>query len=85
VLHRSSGDLAASRRQMMLTVLGRMKCSEAVPAMAAMAREPGEPSLRWEALRECLALDTAAGFAALLAVARAADDPLCAPAGALRA
>ena len=85
LLRRSSGDIAASRREMMLAVLGRMKCAEAAPTMAAMAREAGEPSLRWQALRECLALDTAAGFRALVAVARAADDPLCEPAGALRA
>jgi hypothetical protein len=85
VVHRASGDLAASRSEMMLTVLGRMGHAAAAPEMASLAREPGEPSLRWQALRECLALDTTAGFAALLAIARAADDPLCAAAGALRA
>jgi hypothetical protein len=85
LVHRSSGDLSASRHQMMLAVLGRMKCAQAAPIMAAMARAPGEPSLRWQALREGLALDTALGFAALLAIARSADDALCAAAGALRA
>ena len=35
---------------------------------------------RWQALRECLALDSATGFAALLEVAGQADDPLCVPA-----
>jgi hypothetical protein len=85
VVHRASGDLAASRSEMMLTVLGRMGHAAAAPEMASLAGEPGEPSLRWQALRECLALDTTAGFAALLAIARAADDPLCAAAGALRA
>jgi hypothetical protein len=84
LLHQSSGDLASSRREMMLAVLGRMKCAHAAPVMAAMAREPGEASQRWQALRECLALDTATGFRALLAVARAPDDPLSAAAGALR-
>lgn len=85
LLHQSSGDLAASRREMMLTVLGRMKRAEAAPAMAQIAKVPGDASLRWQALRECLALDTGLGFRALLAIARAADDPLCGPAGALRA
>lgn len=85
LLHRSSGDLAASRRLMMLTVLGRMKCAAAAPAIAAIAVEPGDTTLRWQALREGLALDTAQGFRALLAVSRAAGDPLCAAAGALRA
>jgi hypothetical protein len=41
--------------------------------------------LRWQALRECLALDTLAGFRALTAVATACDDPLAGAAGALRA
>ena len=40
--------------------------------------------LRWID-RECLALDTAAGFRALATLARLADDPLACPAGALRA
>ncbi|MEO6040585.1 MAG: hypothetical protein ABIP41_01680 [Croceibacterium sp.] len=83
--HRSSGNLAASRHAMIVAVLGRMERAEAAPVLAAIAREPGETSLRWEALREGLALDTAQGFAALLAVARQAGDPLSAAAGALRA
>ena len=82
---RSSGDIAASRREMMLAVLGRMGCARAAPTMAAIAREPGEASLRWQALRESLALDTAEGFAALLAIARDGSDPLAAPAASLRA
>jgi hypothetical protein len=53
--------------------------------MAAIARGPGDDSLRWQALRECLALDTAHGFRALAAVARTAGDSLAATAGALRA
>jgi hypothetical protein len=85
LVHRSSGNLSASRRLMQLAALGRMKCAAAAPEMAAMALEPGEPTLRWQALRECLALDTEVGFRALVAIARAADDSLCAPAGALRA
>ena len=58
---------------------------EAAPTMAAMAREAGPDGLRWQALREALALDTAEGFRALCHVARASDDPLAMPAGALRA
>jgi hypothetical protein len=70
---------------MMLSLLGRMKRREAAPLMAAIAEEDGPDALRWEALREALALDTAAGFAALCRVARAPLDPLAEPAGALRA
>ena len=65
LLHQSAGDIRASRHEMMLALLGRMGRAEAAPVMAAIAREPGDASLRWQALRECLALDTAAGFAAL--------------------
>lgn len=43
------------------------------------------PHLRWQALRECLGLDSGAGFAALTGIAQRSDDPLAAPAGALRA
>ena len=81
----ASGSARHSRHEAMLALLGRMKRAEAAPVMADIAREPGPDTLRWEALRECLALDTAEGFAALTAVARAAGDPLALPAGALRA
>lgn len=85
LLHQSAGSITDSRREMMLALLGRMEVAQAAPLMAAMALEHGDPSLRWQALRECLALDSAAGFRALVALARRADDPLAAPAGALRA
>ena len=85
LLHQAAGDIRASRHEMMLALLGRMERREAAPEIAALAREPGDDSLRWQALRECLALGTAEGFRALSAVARAAGDPLAGPAGALRA
>jgi hypothetical protein len=85
LLRQSAGDLRASRHEMMLSLLGRMGRAEAAPLMAAVATEPGGDSLRWQALRECLALDTATGFRALSAVARESDDPLAGSAGALRA
>lgn len=85
LLHQSAGDMASSRQEMMLAILGRMKRTEAVPEMAAVALGPGDTSLRWQAVRECLALDSGAGFVALSTIARAADDPLCESAGALRA
>jgi hypothetical protein len=83
--HQSAGDIRASRHEAMLALLGRMGRDDAVPAMAAIAAEPGADSLRWQALREGLALDTAAGYRALCAVARAPGDPLARPAGDLRA
>jgi hypothetical protein len=85
LLAQSSGDMRRSRQEMLLSLLGRMKRLEAAPLMAGIAREEGPDALRWQALRESLALDTASGFAALCAIARAPLDPLSAPAGALRA
>ena len=86
--HRASGELAESRFEMMCAVLGRMGRRDAAPVMAEMARaeESRESShLRWQALRECLALDSETGFRTLCEIARDAADPLAAPAGALRA
>lgn len=85
VLRQAAGDIRTSRHEMMLALLGRMRCAEAAPVMAAIAREPGDASLRWQALRECLALDTAAGFAALGELAGAMQDPLAPSARALHA
>jgi hypothetical protein len=85
LLSQSSGDVRQSRQEMMLSLLGRMKRTEAAPLIAEIAVEEGPDALRWQALRESLALDTASGFAALCCVARSPIDPLAAPAGVLRA
>src|SRR5690606_29933187 len=79
--HQAAGEVRASRLETMLALLGRMGRTEAAPVMATMAREAGHDGLRWQALREALALDTAEGFRALCDVARASDDPLAMPAG----
>ena len=39
--------------------------------------------MRWQALRECLSLDTAIGFNALQVLAGRTEDPLHRPAGEL--
>ena len=85
LLGQSCGDLETSRREMMIALLGRMERTEAAPDLARVACEHGDLSLRWQALRECLALDTATGFAALSELAARTGDPLAADAGALRA
>ena len=84
LLHRASGDRQESQREMAMALLGRMGRSDAAPALAMQART-GSNHLRWQALRECLALDTASGFAELLRIAQALEDPLAAPAQALHA
>ena len=85
LLLQSAATIATSRQEAIIALLGRMGRKDAVPEIARTALGEGDPSLRWQALRECLALDTKAGFTALLALARRSDDPLAAHAGALRA
>ncbi len=85
LLHQSAGRIGTSRREAIIALLGRMGRTDAAPQIARLAMDEGDLSLRWQALREALALDTATGFAALARVARRSDDPLAAQAGALRA
>ena len=85
LLHRATTSHSDSRRELMATLLGRMGRVDAVPVLARMARATGGETMRWQALRECLGLDTAAGFAALCDIAGDAADPLTGPAAALRA
>ncbi|WP_324828032.1 hypothetical protein [Qipengyuania zhejiangensis] len=84
LVHRASGDRAESHRELAMALLGRMGRRDAAPAMAQLARE-GSDHFRWQALRECLALDAHTGFAALDRTAQDPLDPLSVPAGALRA
>jgi hypothetical protein len=84
LLRQASSDSGESRREMMLALLGRMGRVDAAPEMAALTTE-GSDHLRWQALRECIALDSGTGFAALCNIARNPADELAAPAGALRA
>lgn len=85
LIHQSAGRIGTSRREAIVALLGRMGREDAAPEIARIAMEEGDPSLRWQAIREALALDTASGFGALCTVARRGDDPLAGQAGALRA
>ncbi|MDE2434938.1 MAG: hypothetical protein KGM49_01640 [Sphingomonadales bacterium] len=85
LLHQAAGSPRDSRLELSVALLGRMGRRDAAPMLAAMAEERGSTPLRWQVLRECLALDTAEGFAALCHIAARPDDPLRGPAGALRA
>lgn len=85
LVHQAAGTPRDSRLELTAALLGRMGRSDAAPLLAAMAEEEAAASLRWQALRECLALDTGAGFATLCRMATRSNDPLAAPAGALRA
>lgn len=74
-----------TRLELFAALLGRMGRRDAAPLLAAMAEEEAGQSLRWQSLKECLALDSATGFAALCRIAASTADPLAPPAGALRA
>jgi hypothetical protein len=84
-IHQSAASPRDSRLELTAALLGRMGRGDAAPLLGAMAEEQAASPLRWQALRECLALDTATGFATLCRLAARSDDPLAAPAGALRA
>lgn len=84
LLRRASGDREESRREMAMAVLRRMGRSDAAPLLAELALE-GSEHFRWQALRECLALDSATGFAALTRCANQPQDSLAPHAGTLRA
>ena len=86
LLHRASGDRRESRHELAMALLGRMKHPGAASVFAGIAQDrEGSDHLRWQALRECLALDTAAGFAALTRLAADPADPLSRHACPLRA
>lgn len=84
LVHQSAGDAEQSRIELMMSLLGRMGRKDAAPLLAAQAMK-GTDNLRWQALRECIALDTAEGFRVLTAIAQDAGDALAAHAGAVRA
>ena len=79
LVHQAASGRGESHAELMMALLRAMGRSDAAPVLAELARS-GAPPARWQALRECLALDTALGFAALLEVAGQGDDPLCDPA-----
>lgn len=85
LVHRAAGNPRDSRFELVAALLGAMERGDAAPTLAAIAREGGTASMRWQALRQALALDSARGFAALTDIAADPDDALAAPAGALLA
>jgi hypothetical protein len=85
LVHQAAGNPRDSRIEMMLALLGRMGRADAAPLAARIAREPGSAALRWQALREALALDTLEGVRALAAIAADTADELHAPAQGLHA
>lgn len=79
LVHQATSGRGDSQTELMMALLRAMRRTDAAPTLATIARS-GTPPARWQALRECLALDSGIGFAALCEVAARAADPLCAPA-----
>ena len=75
---------ADSRAELAMLLLGRMGRSDALPVLAARTRT-GDAQLRWQALRQCLALDAATGLPLLERIAKDHADPLYQAARALLA
>lgn len=85
LVHQAAGTPRDSRLELSAALLGRMKRRDAAPVLSAMVKESGSDALRWQILRECLALDTATGFRALCSICDRAADPLNQHAATLRA
>ncbi|QFT77247.1 hypothetical protein [Erythrobacter sp. THAF29] len=84
ILQSASGDKAASQRLMACAVLGAMDHRPALAAMEARALDPQEdPDVRWEAVRQALALNSGAGMRLLAGLRMDASDPLSGVAGSL--
>ncbi len=75
MIQQASGSKQVSQCEIALAVLGAMKRRDAVTTMAALACD-GPAHLRWEAIRQTLALDPIAGMRLLAQVASSPDDHL---------
>ncbi|MEL7199188.1 MAG: hypothetical protein AAGL10_12815 [Pseudomonadota bacterium] len=89
LIQSASGDKAASQRFMALSVLGAIAAETQTPstleAMERCARDRREdPVVRWEAVRQLLALKASKGLALLASIEACGDDVLKEPAGQLR-
>ena len=85
VLQTASGDKSASQAVMALGVLGAMKAEQSCEAICATVLNREEDvEVRWEAARQLLGLDAKAGLTVLTRLFQLSDDPLSAPAKALR-
>ncbi|CDO37369.1 hypothetical protein [Novosphingobium sp. KN65.2] len=78
LMHQAASNLHDSRCELAISVLSRMGRRDAVPVISRIVIGSGHEGLRWQAMRELLALDTRAGMILLGQVAASEDDPLAA-------
>ena len=83
LLHCASGCRRDSRDEMAVALLGRMNRRDAAEPLAAIACGKGAEHLRWQAVRNSLALDSLVGFAALEVLVGKDGDELSVPAAKL--
>ncbi len=84
LIHQVSANKRASQHFMAVDVLGAMERGDAVPVMRELALSLGDDAdLRWEAVRQTLALDAAQGMALLGRLSARLDDPIAQPAASL--
>lgn len=84
LIHTASSSRDDSRKEAIASVLGAMGRRDSVPELINAARSGG-PQLRWQCVRQTLALDTAAGFSLLCQIAEDSADELAPEAAQLRA
>ena len=84
LVHRASGLRKESHQELAMALLGKMARSDAGDVFERIAFS-GSEHLRWQAVREFLALDTARGFTTLCKIASNPNDSLSQIAGTLRA
>ncbi len=85
LVRETSGDKRASEQFMALGLLGAMGAASARAPIRDFARHAAhDRDARWEAVRQLLALDSAAGFALLNQLAEMSADVLSRPAAKLR-
>ncbi len=80
LLLQSDGEKRVSQSSMALAVLGALGRTDAIPALEALT-DSGPAHLRWEAVRQMIALDPFRGIAALDRLAADDTDELASPAG----
>lgn len=82
LVHQAAALQDDSRAELSMASLRAMERRDAAQVIAGLALE-GEPAARWQALRECLAIDSSVGLDALCRIADRPGDLLAVPARAL--
>ena len=80
LIHSASGNRSESQHELWITLLGAMERVDAAPILADIVAENHGDTVRWQALRQALGLDTAIGMEALRQASANTCDSLSNPA-----